>query len=121
MTCAPTVEQCIDNWLEEFTREEQAVAGPMLDACRSLPEIAWAAIMRLLDSALSEKQLGMLASGPIEDLLSHHGAAIIDRLEERARSDAQWRRFLHGVWQLDTSDDIWHRVEKAREQPPGVI
>ena len=54
----------------------------------------------------------MLAAGPMEDLLSYHGAEVIDRVEQRAAIDPKFKELLGGAWQLMTPDEIWHRVEK---------
>jgi hypothetical protein len=116
MRPAPTVEECVSDWLQEFSRlkNEREADGPIYDACHDYPEIAWAAILELLQRDLTDEQFGMLAAGPMEDLLSYHGAEVIDRVEQRAATYLRFKELIDGIWQLMTPDDIWERVERVR-------
>ncbi|WP_288409671.1 DUF6869 domain-containing protein [uncultured Sphingomonas sp.] len=58
---------------------------------------------------------GALAAGPVEDLLSLHGQAFIDRFEREARADRRVAWVLGGVWRLDMCDEIWNRVRNAAD------
>lgn len=77
------------------------------------PELCWSLILAVLDRKPSEKVTGMLAAGPLEDLLGSHGEQLIERVEERARNDPAFRHLLGGVWQGGMSDEIWTRVQAA--------
>jgi len=55
----------------------------------------------------------MLAAGPLEVLIEYHGPNFIDRIEERAKSDAAFREVLWGVWP-SSSSPVASRVEAAR-------
>jgi hypothetical protein len=48
-----------------------------------------------------EPLLDWVAAGPVEDLLCHHGPAVIERVLREAGSDAKLRLALHGVWGRD--------------------
>jgi hypothetical protein len=76
-------------------------------------EDAWRAILRVLELDPPAEVLGVLAAGPLEDLVDVHGAAFIDRIEVEARRDPKFRALLNGVWQSST-DAIWSRVEACR-------
>ncbi len=77
-------------------------------------EIAFSVILAILDRLLPGKALALLAAGPLEDLLVHHGSAFIDRVEERARLDPVFNELLGGVWQNAMSDAIWERIQVTR-------
>ena len=74
------------------------------------PEHQWRFILAALAHA-SEGELCHIAAGPLEDLLSKHGAEYIDEVERRAEVDPKFARMLSGVWRLTMSDDVWVRVE----------
>jgi hypothetical protein len=77
------------------------------------PEACWQAILTVLAREPSQKVLGVLSAGPLEDLLHHHGPQFIDRIEVEARDDPAFKELLCGVWQSST-DEIWARVQRAR-------
>ena len=56
----------------------------------------------------------MLAAGPLEDVLTEHGPAIIDEVERRAGRNAKFRHLLGGVWEGGIPGEIWERVCRAR-------
>lgn len=75
------------------------------------PEHCWTLILTVLDKKPSDKVIGMLAAGPLEDLLGAHGPRLIERVEEHAQKDPAFRHLLGGVWQGGMSDEIWARVQ----------
>ena len=85
----------------------------MFDACTEEPELAWLAILKILDRKLSERENALLAAGPLETLLGYHGEKFIDRVEREASTNPLFRDVLCGVWQKDMPDDIWDRVIMA--------
>jgi len=80
------------------------------ELCRSSPEDAWEVILGVLARAPSDRALGNLAAGPLEDLLARHGPSIIERVEREARRSPAFANLLGGVWQNTMPDDIWARV-----------
>jgi hypothetical protein len=77
------------------------------------PEECWRAILEVLSRNPSEKVLGVLAAGAVEDLLERAGPDFIERIEHQARRDPAFRHLLGGVWQSSTPE-VWARVEAAR-------
>ncbi|OWQ91865.1 hypothetical protein CDN99_05695 [Roseateles aquatilis] len=75
-------------------------------------EDAWSAILGVLERRPAARVLQLLAAGPLEDLIHYWGPHFIERIEETARENAQFRALLNGVWQSSTSD-IWSRVRRA--------
>ena len=59
--------------------------------------------------------VGLLAAGPLEDLLSENGSSFISAIEAEAKNDARFAWALGGVWQSTTPDEIWARVERVAD------
>ena len=106
----PTVDELVSKWLsgEEFSMAG-AIVFPKAD-----PETAWQAVLHIMWHDLSEKQEALVAAGPVESLLSWHGAQFIDRIEAEAQRSPAFAHLLGGVWRQDMPDEIWQRVESAR-------
>jgi hypothetical protein len=78
---------------------------------QDFPEHAWQAILAVVADSRTEPFLGNLAAGPMEDLLSYHGDAFIDRVEVQAKKDPKFSYMLGGVWQFQMTEKIWNRVQ----------
>lgn len=78
-----------------------------------LPCKAWRAVLAVTERTDDVFTLGMLAAGPLEDLLELHGPAVVERIEREAQTNAKFRRVLQGVWRSSTPD-VWARIEVAR-------
>ena len=81
------------------------------DLCRTAPDAAWQVIQEIIARDKSDGNLAYVGAGPFEDLLVHHGARFIDRVESCARSDAAFKRMLGVVWKNAIADDVWNRVK----------
>ena len=88
----------------------------MFDVCTEEPEVAWLAILQILRRGLTEEQKEWLAAGPLETLLSWHGATFIDRVELEARSSPSFNHLLGGVWRQGMSEETWGHVQEARKE-----
>jgi hypothetical protein len=91
------------------------------------PELTWETIRLVLHAypeadfyaeTETEAQIvcGVLAAGPVEDLLSFHGSRFIEKFEDEARHDRRMAWLLGGVWQFHITDEIWRRVELAADR-----
>jgi len=78
------------------------------------PELVWKLLLNILSREISQWAVGLLAAGPLEDLLSYYGPQLIDRVEKEARISPKFRLALTGVWQGGMTDDIWKRVQVAQ-------
>jgi hypothetical protein len=76
-------------------------------------EELWQGILEVLSRNPSETVLGMLAAGPLEDLIHYHGPAYVEAIELEARRNPSFRHLLGGVWESSTPE-VWHRIESAR-------
>lgn len=82
------------------------------DEARENPDKAWEYILfAVRDARFSTANLGVLAAGALEDLLSYHGPTFINRVEHEARTDPRFAWMLGGVWQFQMSDEVWNRVQ----------
>ncbi len=115
-----------DGWIA-FWREKEATgdipnddrSSDVDDLVREDPERAWPVILVILERIAPDpasKSFQLLAAGPLEDLLVHHGSAFIDRIESEARKRPSFRLLLCGVWPSTTDPAIWQRVEKYRTE-----
>jgi hypothetical protein len=86
--------------------------GNKLDElCRTEPEKAWAVVEQIIAQGQSDQILSNVGAAPIEYLLVHHGARIIDRVESCARSNPAFKRMLGIVWKNRVPDDVWSRIK----------
>jgi uncharacterized protein DUF6869 len=77
----------------------------LADLIRDDPEGAWQIVVELVARAPDEEILGYVAAGALEDLICQYPAAMIDRVESRARQDARFRKAVARVWG-------WTRIPK---------
>jgi hypothetical protein len=78
------------------------------------PEHKWKFILLAVQHAQSDAELGHVAAGPLEHLLSWHGDAFIAAVEEEAKRDPKFARTMTGVWRMKMSDEIWERVQSIQ-------
>ena len=77
------------------------------------PERALTLFTEIIERDGSDVVFGSLAAGPLESLLSGHGARVIDTVEELARQNPKFARLLGGVWKHEMSDEVWRRVQEV--------
>ncbi|PCD77226.1 DUF6869 domain-containing protein [Pseudothioclava arenosa] len=115
-----SVEALADLWLADHREDQGDPEEPTWsDLCvfelDAHPEVLLAFLLRAIRKAETPWQVGLLAAGPLEELIAQHGAAVIDRLEDQARRAPRVAFALTGVWQGESTDPaIWARVESAR-------
>ena len=80
------------------------------------PARAWEAIMKVTEDPRAKTFLGLLAAGPLEDLLALHGDEYIDQVEAAAYENPTFARMLLGVAKFTMSDAIWERVQRIQRQ-----
>jgi hypothetical protein len=83
------------------------------------PELCLDAVITCLQLLSTPHQAGMLAAGPLEDVIANHGATVIDRIETLARRSPRFRYLLTGVWsQGNDASPIWARRQSAGRPTP---
>jgi hypothetical protein len=108
-----SINQIVEDWLRQSLLPDGDAT--MYDAVHDTPDIAWPAILQIIERDLTEDQTAILAGGPLETLLALHGSQIIERVECEAERNPRFNHLLGGVWQNLMSQDIWERVQKARK------
>lgn len=109
-----TAEELAEAWLKEPVEGRRELV--LWDECCDEPELAWAAILRIMEHGPSAEQFPILAAGPMEELLSKHGPQFIERVERQAATNPQFNYLLGGVWRLGMTEDVWARVQAARRE-----
>ena len=92
------------------------VVEKVWDLCDDAPNEAFEFILAVLYQDASSTTMAILSAGPLEALLRRHGPRIINRVERRARRDANFTRLLGHVWKDTLSSQIWTRVQSVRER-----
>ena len=77
------------------------------------PDQALDLILEILKRDLDKETMGLLAAGPLEDVLANHGEGIIERVEILARKSPKFSNLLGGVWQNAMSEEVWERVQSC--------
>src|SRR5689334_14551391 len=86
-------------WAAETGVEQQApdhndeafwAVDELVDICRTDFDLCWKIICRIMEMHSGDATMASLAAGPLEYLLTTHGEEVIDRLEARARQDADF-------------------------------
>ena len=55
-------------------------------------------VAALVRAAETDDDLALVGAGPLEDLLTRNGAALVDEIDDLARRDPQFARALAAVW-----------------------
>jgi uncharacterized protein DUF6869 len=79
-------------------------------------EKLWQFVLLVYKRDVSKRTLAVLAAGPLEDVLAYNGSNYIDRVEHLAQEDEKFNWLLGGVWRSDMTDEIWERVQAARNE-----
>ena len=117
------LNEIVDAWIAAESAEQRSpehesnwwAVSQVLDwALERQGEQLWRFILATYKRDLSDKAFGILAAGPLEDLLAKQGPEFIERVEELARKDPKFNELLGGVWQNTMSEEIWQRVQAAR-------
>jgi hypothetical protein len=82
----------------------------LADIVADNPQEAFDLILQILGATEDENVLQVLAAGPLEALIHHHGSFVIDLVEREAATNPKFVRLLQGVWEAG-SRDVWKRVE----------
>jgi hypothetical protein len=115
-----------DGWIRSWRVEEAVdhVTDPdgrerVDELVRQDPELALDVILKILgriEALPTATPFQDLAAGPLENLLAHHGPAIIDRVEGEARNNDEFKLLLGGVWPNTITPNVWARLERIRRE-----
>jgi hypothetical protein len=83
-------------------KEDQWAFGRVMDMCRDEPQQVLCLTLLLISKAGNDDRvLAYVAAGPLEDILSGHGLAVIDRIERESEGNVRLQLALSGVWGLE--------------------
>lgn len=112
------------DWVSYWQKQLETDRFPDSEASSALdqlaqtdPDTVWEvilAILSMIDAQPSSRLFQVLAAGPVEDLLSHHGDLFIARVEKQAHADERFKLLLGGVWKNEMSESTWARVQACR-------
>jgi hypothetical protein len=85
--------------LELGEPQDVVAAAEVVDdrVCSGGPE-ALDLVAALVRGADTDDDLGLVGAGPLEDLLTRHGATLVDDVDNLARRDPRFARALDSVW-----------------------
>lgn len=121
----PLTDKDCDAWVTAYI-EAQSSPQPALDdhpqwwAIKRFMDLndlesaeeAWRAILQVVARQPPERVVGMLAAGPLEDLIQCWGPQFIERIEQAAWRSADFRALLGGVWESGVPE-VWARIQRA--------
>lgn len=93
-------------WVEDFE----------YNAVYKNPEIAIDLVLEVLNLNQSNSIFEVLSAGPLEQVLAEHGAKVIERVENLARTNKDFSLLLGGVWKNAMTDDVWARVQQVQNR-----
>jgi len=122
-------DEDFENWVRTYIERQEMVHKPLgdndplfwsvlmfIDLIDEAPELCWRAILAILRCKPNDEALGMLAAGPMEDLIRYHGIEYIEKIEVEAQSNPDLKHLLGGVWRSSTHA-VWQRIEAIRVIP----
>jgi len=74
------------------------------------PYLAWKLILTVVELSRNERVLGMLAAGPVEDLLVGYGSEILPDLLSSLPSNPALLRILEGVWTTRMDREVARKI-----------
>lgn len=124
VTALPSTSMLAEEWVRRWSLDSRARIGlaPALDLClpKEQPELCLDAVLEVLarvPHSSASPMLGALAAGPLENVLSWNGDAVIERVEMLARRDPGFRLLLNGVGGSGLKPAIVARLSKYRASP----
>ncbi|MGD0646507.1 MAG: DUF6869 domain-containing protein [Acidobacteriaceae bacterium] len=125
------IEDLARNWIR-YQEAWERVGGPCRE-CTALqwaynlvddmvvdrPEESWELLLavRRFDQSVMIEQ--MLSAAVFEDLMSVHGATLIDRVEAEAKRDPTFIGVIRGCYRAQMSDEVWSRLKAIAD--PAVF
>ncbi|MBD9435242.1 hypothetical protein IB223_03965 [Pseudoxanthomonas sp. PXM03] len=119
----PSPEDVASRWIEKWNVDVREHTGESdgydldVELPFQHPRLCLDAILLVLPripSDSADRHFQVLAAGPLEDLLVHHGQAMIDEIDVLARRSPSFRMLLNGVWTSRIDSAVVERLAKYR-------
>lgn len=113
-------EKLVESWIIYHSKEKKIVGRKrdlawtheaFMDICVQDKDLAWQTLLKIIE--LTERQNScypVLAAGPIETILVHHGETLITQIESEARKNPKLCHLLGGVWKSSIPSVVWDRI-----------
>ena len=120
----PTREDFIQAWID-FSKAEQGSDEYeesfwcfmlLSDLIEDFPNETLDIFVDIINQDSSPEVISSTSAGPLEDLISDHGALLIDKIVTIAENNKNFNHALGGVWKSTTKDAIWNRIENVRNE-----
>jgi hypothetical protein len=117
----PSPEDVASRWIEKWNVDVREHTGGTdgFDLDFELPikhpRLCLDAILLILDCIPSDpanRHFQVLAAGPLENLLTRHGPAMVDEIDVLARRSPTFRLLLNGVWTSRVDSAVVERLAK---------
>jgi hypothetical protein len=84
------------------------------------PVASWKLTRVMIAVARDDRDLALIAAGPLENALTDRGQDVIGLVEADAIENPRVRRALSGVWPYSMDPAVWQRLIGARAGEPGI-
>ncbi|WP_448674109.1 DUF6869 domain-containing protein [Pseudoxanthomonas mexicana] len=71
-------------------------------------------VLSRIPSDPADRHFQVLAAGPLEDLLVHHGPRFVDEIDTLARRSPSFRMLLNGAWTSRVDQAVVEQLAKYR-------
>lgn len=109
------VDILVETWLASHDTFDLATTGERL--CRYVPQWGWPFVVELIRQAPSEAELRDIAQtrGPLENLITAHGATFVGRIEDEARTNQRFKTCLAfvDIAANRIAPELWTRLADA--------
>jgi hypothetical protein len=114
-------ERSIEDELENDDPNDDVADGALEildDLVENDPEAAWTIITAIVHHPESARVIGAVGAGPLERLMVGYARLFIDRVEQAAAHDEQFRKALSSVWGWSAiPTEILDRIARAVGRP----
>jgi hypothetical protein len=101
---ASKVSEVVENWLRNSVMEDGDAT--MFDVVHDEPEVAWSAILEILEQPLTENQRVLLAAGPLDCLVVTHWQ-FLERINREMSQNERLKQLFGEVWPNLTMDETF--------------
>ena len=106
----PELRELAEDWATHPTPDWTAADDRLLDWMHSNPDRALATICAIAQISDDPQRLGLLAAGPLENLLCIQGERVLEPIRILAHQHNSFRDLVAGVWQHTMTNVLYQKV-----------
>lgn len=106
---------------ESIEYEQVSWAAEMLiEMVHVDPEKLWHLLPKIIEADESDKTLGAIGAGLLEDLMVHHGEDFIDRVSSLAESNSKFKQAMQYTFldREDVSSEVFEKFLESKLNNP---